>query len=108
MFKEQNKLVEARIKDIQSTKNDELLEKYNLESISKFVKDKFENLVETFEKSDLNEIRTLTCSIFPSGVVWAPNGYSNTKKALSIRLFLIFRMVLATLATLMYFVSSTF
>ena len=81
MFKEQNKLVEARIKDIQITKNDELLEKYDLESISKFVKDKFENLVQTFEKSDLNEIRTLMCSIFPSGVVWSSNGFSNTKKS---------------------------
>ena len=79
IFKEQNKIVEEKIKTLQVAKNDELLEKYNLEDITKFVKNKFTNLAQTYTESSLAVKRTLLCSIYPSGLQWAGNGYSNTK-----------------------------
>ena len=79
IFKEQNKLIENQITSIQVTKDDSLLAKYNLESIVKFMKEKFENLGTTYQMSNLSQIRVLLCSIFPSGLVWGYPGLSNTE-----------------------------
>ncbi len=79
MFKEQNKLIEDKIKALQVAKNDDLLDKYNLEAITKFVKNKLGNLTQTYIDSSLEQKRTLLCSIYPSGMHWGENGYSNTE-----------------------------
>ena len=60
-------------------KDDALLAKYNLESNVKFMKDKFSNLGQTYQLSNLNQIRVLLCSIFPSGMVWSHPGLYNTE-----------------------------
>ncbi len=77
IFKEQNKMIEEKVKDIQYTKNDELIEKYNLEKIVKFIKAKLLNLPETYSKSDLGQKRVLLGSIFSSGLVYTGNDYLN-------------------------------
>ena len=79
ILKEQNKLLEEKIKAIQAAKNDTVIEKYNLEDISKFMMDKFTNLTETLSTSDLERKRVFMCSIFPQGLKWAYPGYSNTQ-----------------------------
>ncbi len=79
IFKEQNKVIEEQIADIQITKDDALLAKYNLESIVKFMQDKFSNLGRTYQLSNLSQIRVLLCSIIPSGLVWEYPGYTNTQ-----------------------------
>ncbi|KKR18785.1 MAG: site-specific recombinase [candidate division CPR2 bacterium GW2011_GWC1_41_48] len=79
MFKEQNKVLEEKIKDIQVTKNDELIGKYNLEDITNFIRSKFENLSQTFANSNLDQTRILLSSIFPSGLVWQDERYSNSE-----------------------------
>lgn len=86
IFKEQNNMLEAKIKSIQFTKNDELLDKYALGPITQFVETKLTDLPKTFETSikkdpepDLGQIRMLLCSIFPSGMPYGRNGYSNTE-----------------------------
>ena len=86
IFKEQNNMLEEKIKSIKFTKNDELLDKYNLAPITKFVETKLTDLPKTFESSmkkdpepDLGQIRMLLCSIFPSGMPYGRNGYSNTQ-----------------------------
>ena len=78
VFKEQNKLLEGKIKDVRITKDDALLDKYNLQMITDFIKDKFENLPKTYLKSTLEQKRVLFCSIFPTGMLWSYPGYSNT------------------------------
>ncbi len=85
IFKEQNGMLEKKIESIQITKNDELLDKYDLGPITKFVETKLTDLPRTFELSikkdpepDLGQIRMLLCSIFPSGMPYGRNGYSNT------------------------------
>ena len=78
MFKEQNKLIEEQITAVQVSKDDELLRKYNLESIVKFMKEKFENLGKTYQLSNLNQKRILLSSITPSGMPWSYPGLSNS------------------------------
>ena len=79
-------MLEEKIKSIQFSKNDELLEKYNLELITEFVKTKLTNLPKMFEDSlksepeiKLKQVQTLLCSIFPLGMPYGKNGYSNTE-----------------------------
>lgn len=79
IFKEQNKLIEEQIASIQMTKDDALLGKYNLESIVKFMKDKFSHLGRTYQMSSLSQVRVLLSSITPSGMVWSYPGYLNSK-----------------------------
>ena len=79
IFKEQNKVLEEKIAAIQVTKYDDLINKYNLEKIVKFVEKKFVNLSQTYLDADLQEKRTLLCSIFPSGLAWGQNALSNTE-----------------------------
>lgn len=78
IFKEQNKMLEEKIKLIQYAKNDELLEKYNLELITKFIERKLSNVAETFAESKLKQVRVLLCSIFPGGMPYGRNGFVNT------------------------------
>ncbi|MEK7464463.1 MAG: hypothetical protein AAB617_01655, partial [Patescibacteria group bacterium] len=61
------------------TKNDDLITKYNIEDVTKFIKEKFKDLPKTYENSDLPQKRMLLCSIFPSGLVWNYPGYLNTQ-----------------------------
>ena len=79
IFKEQNKLLEEKIKAIQATKNDTVNEKYYLGAISQFIRDKLTDLAGTLANSDLERKRVLMCSIFPQGLQWAYPGYSNTQ-----------------------------
>ena len=79
IFKEQNKVIEDKVKDIQVAKNDELLQKYNLEAIISFIKNKLSNLTQTYKDSDLEQKRVLVGSIFPSGLTYSEMGYLNPK-----------------------------
>ena len=77
IFKEQNKLLEEKVKGVQEAKSDTIIEKYNLEDITKFIQAKFTNLNESFTESLLKQKRVLMCSIFPLGLSWGYPGYSN-------------------------------
>lgn len=79
IFKEQNKMVEGKIRAIKVTKDSEMISKYNLEAVIQFVKTKLQNLSETYLEASLEEKRTVLCSIFPSGLVWGDNGLSHTE-----------------------------
>lgn len=79
IFREQNKLIEDQIAAIHIANNDELVEKYNLEAIVNFMRDKFANLGTTYKLSNLSQIRVFLCSIFPSGCTWSDFSLSNTE-----------------------------
>lgn len=90
IFKEQNKLIEEKIAAIHVTQNDELVQKYNLEAIVKFMLEKFANLGATYQMSDISQIRVLISSITPTGLTWSYPGLSNSQISLiyqSIRVF---------------------
>lgn len=88
IFKEQNKVLEEKITAIHVAKNDTVLEKYNLEAISKTIENKLQNLNETFLTSDLEHRRFLLCWIFPKGLTWSYPGFSNTQISPFYRSFL--------------------
>jgi site-specific DNA recombinase len=78
IFKEQNSIIEEKIKDIQVTKDDNLLGKYNLEGSIKFLEAKFCDLGTTYDNSKLEFKKVLLSSIFPSGMAWNYSGISNS------------------------------
>jgi hypothetical protein len=78
VFKEQNALLEEKIRDVQVLKNDPLLEKYNLEETIKFIEEKFSDLGTTYKNSSLEQKKVLLSSIFPSGMAWNFPGISNS------------------------------
>ncbi len=51
IFKEQNKILEEKITAIQAAKDETVIEKYNLEAITKFIETKFTNLAETYKNA---------------------------------------------------------
>jgi hypothetical protein len=71
-------LLEEKVKGVQAAKSDTVIEKYNLEAITKFIQAKFTSLNNTFSESLLKQKRVLMCSIFPQGLSWSYPGYSNT------------------------------
>ncbi len=79
IFKEQNKAIEERVITAQLSKSDALIDKYNLEKIIAFIKEKFAHLAQTYDDARLPAKRVLLCSIYPSGLSWEYPGYSNTE-----------------------------
>lgn len=79
IFKEQNKLIEEQIAKVELTQNDEVLSKYNLESVVKFMKDKFADLGTTYQYSNIDQIKVLLSSIFASELTWDYSSFSNSK-----------------------------
>lgn len=79
IFKEQNRKVEEKIVALNVTKNDDLIQKYNLEAITLFVKTKLVNVTETYSNTGLKQKRTLMCSIYPQGLKWDGNAYLNSE-----------------------------
>ena len=79
MFKEQNAIIEQKIKAIHIANNDGILTQYSIEKITQFVEKRIGNLQLTFsdKKATLQEKRTLLGSIFPSGLHWDGKQYSN-------------------------------
>ena len=51
IFKEQNAIIEERIIVAQATKNDALIDKYNINTITEFIKGKIMHLDETYSTS---------------------------------------------------------
>ncbi len=77
IFKEQNALIEDKLISAIASKDDILLEKYDINAITDFIRDKFTNLKETYVNSSLNVKRVLLGSISPSGFSWDYPGCSN-------------------------------
>ena len=55
-----------------------MIQKYNLEDITTFIKAKLKNVTQTYLESDLQQKHVLLCSIFPSGLHWDGKAYLNT------------------------------
>lgn len=77
IFKEQNALIEDKIATIQLSKNDKVIQQYNLEEIILFVKEFFNDLGETYRNSNLTIKRIVLGSIFAEKLAWSYPGISN-------------------------------
>lgn len=76
IFLEQNKEIEDKIASAQMVLNSTSFERYNIDDIIAFMREKFKNLGETYKNSSLGERRVLLVSIAPSGLHWQYSGYS--------------------------------
>lgn len=79
IFKEQNAMIEDKLIAAYSSKNDEIISKYDIEAIAKYIEDKISNLAETCAKSTLSQLRCLLGSIFLEGLYWDYPGCSNRR-----------------------------
>jgi hypothetical protein len=79
IFKEQNAIIEEKLKEAYEAQNDELINKYDINKITTFIKEKLENLSQTYSTSTLPQLRFLLSSIFYTGFSWSYPGYSNYK-----------------------------
>ena len=77
IFKEQNVLIEEKIKDLHAVKDNSQLQKYTLEDTVNFVSEKFSDLGKTYDHASSEEKKALLGSIFPSGMAWNYPGISN-------------------------------
>lgn len=77
IFREQNATIEAKIIAAQAAKNDALIDKYDIDKITAFIKAKFTNLEDTYTNSKLSPMRCLLRSIFLSGFKYQYPGCSN-------------------------------
>ena len=76
IFKEQNVIIEEKIIAAHAAKNDELINKYDINTIIKFIETKIKHLPKTYEKSTLSQIRCLLGSIFMTELSWQYPGCS--------------------------------
>jgi len=76
VYKEQNKIIEDKITTAHTVLNATIFDKYNINEIEAFMREKFSDLGQTYETSNLGERRVLLVSIAPSGLHWQYSGYS--------------------------------
>ncbi len=79
VFKEQNAIIEEKMITAQIVKDDTLIEKYNIDAITSFLKTLLADLGETYKRSNVGQIKVLLGSIFPSGLEWRYDGTYNHK-----------------------------
>ena len=77
IFREQNAMIEDKMTKAQIAKEDSTIEKYNIDKVTTFIKTLLADLGEAYKRSDINQIKVLLGSIFPSGVAWNYNGTLN-------------------------------
>ena len=77
IFKEQNSIIEAKIIAAHAAQDDELVTKYDINKIIKFLEDKLSDVGQTYSTSSLSQLRCLLGTIFLSGFAWGYPGYSD-------------------------------
>lgn len=77
IFKEQNEIIEEKMTKAQIVKEDSLIDQYNIDKVSDFMRTKLADLGETYKASTLPQAKVLLGSIFPSGLAWNYNGTLN-------------------------------
>lgn len=70
IFKEQNQLIEKNIKSVQTVTNNDLIERYNLQSIIEYISKRINNLILAYEEADISQKKILLSLIFPRGFIW--------------------------------------
>ena len=77
IFKEQNAVIEEKLIAAQASKNDALIDKYDIAAIVAFIETKLADIAQTYFSSTLSQARCLLGSIFLSGLSWDYPGCSN-------------------------------
>ena len=77
VYQEQSKIYEDRITAAELVLGKTIYDRYNIDDVTKFMKDKFSDLGKTYLKSEPGERRVLLGSICPTGLAWRYSGLSN-------------------------------
>lgn len=77
IFKEQNSLIENKMVRAQIIKEDTLIDKYNIDKVTDFMRTMLADLGEAYKRSDQSQAKVLLGSIFSSGLSWDYNGTLN-------------------------------
>ena len=73
IFKEQNAIIEEKLTKAYMSKDDSLLQKYDINKITVFMKKHLEDLSVTYLNSDIHQAKVFLGSIFPSNLTWDKN-----------------------------------
>lgn len=80
IFKEQNALIEQKLTAAHEAKNQEMIDKYDINTIISFLKEKLSHLDQTFDSTkELSPLRSFLSTIFLSGFNWSYPGISYNK-----------------------------
>lgn len=74
IFKEQSDIVEEKMLTTQIVKDDTTTADYNVDAVSSFLKTMLADLGETYKRSNINQVKVLLVSMFPSGLAWSFDG----------------------------------
>ena len=77
IFKEQSAMIEDKMVKAQITKEDSVIDKYNIDAVTSFIKTIFADLGETYKRSTIGQLKVLLGSIFAHGVAWDFTGTLN-------------------------------
>lgn len=77
IFKEQSGMIENKITRAQVVKNDATIDKYNIDSVTSFIKTLLADLGETYRRSSIKQLKVLLGSMFPCGIAWDYSGTLN-------------------------------
>lgn len=77
IFKEQNSIIEDKMTKAQLVKDDSLIEKYNIDKVTDFMRTLLADLGESYKRSNLSQAKVMLGSIFPSGMAWDYSGTLN-------------------------------
>ncbi len=76
IFREQNSIIEKKLVEAHAVQSDELIDKYDINAILRFLEEKLSDLSATYSTSSLSQLRSLLGTIFMSGFQWGYPGYS--------------------------------
>ena len=79
IFREQNAIIENNMVKAQIAKEDSLIDKYNIDAVTSFIKTLLADLGETYRRSNMSQIKVLLGSIFTDGLAWNYNCTWNHK-----------------------------
>lgn len=79
IFREQNALIEDKMVKAQISKEDSLINKYNIDALTSFIKTLLADLGETYKRSNIAQLKLLLSSVFEGNLTWDYNGTPNSK-----------------------------
>lgn len=77
VFKEQNAIIENKMVDAHIVKDESVIDKYNIDEVTSFIRTLLADLGETYKRSSLSQMKVLIGSIFPTGLAWNYEGGLN-------------------------------
>ncbi|TSC90392.1 MAG: site-specific recombinase [Microgenomates group bacterium Gr01-1014_5] len=79
IFKEQSAIIEDKMIKSQISKEDSIINKYNIDALTSFIKTLLADLGEAYKRSSIPQLKILLSSVFEDNLTWDYNGTPNSK-----------------------------